>query len=118
MPLTRRRRHRTLELQFSPPQVVLLGDAAHAMTPMLGQGANAGLEDALVFAEILVKHGDDVDAALPAYPAARLPDIRGLLCLNECAADNLLSMVRHSNHKLLSRAVLPSIILDAVGLHM
>ena len=38
-------------------QVVLLGDAAHSMSPVLGQACNCGLEDAQVFAGVcLVSH--------------------------------------------------------------
>lgn len=66
-------------------QVVLLGDAAHTMTPILGQGCNSGLEDAYIFAGTLRKHKDP-DAALPAYTEARLPDIQALIQLNEVVA--------------------------------
>jgi 2-polyprenyl-6-methoxyphenol hydroxylase-like FAD-dependent oxidoreductase len=51
--------------RFHSGRVALLGDAAHAMTPNLGQGACQALEDAL----ILARHAGD----LPAYTAARLP---------------------------------------------
>lgn len=50
-------------------RATLLGDAAHPMTPNLGQGGCAALEDALVLADRL--EGDDDAAALRAYEAAR-----------------------------------------------
>ncbi|WMW79434.1 NAD(P)/FAD-dependent oxidoreductase [Undibacterium cyanobacteriorum] len=43
-------------------RVVVLGDAAHAMSPQLGQGANMALIDAAVLAECLGAHGDVVSA--------------------------------------------------------
>ncbi|MEU2910188.1 FAD-dependent monooxygenase [Streptomyces massasporeus] len=46
-------------------RAALLGDAAHAMPPSLGQGGNQAIEDAVVLAH----HCDD----LAAYTAARLP---------------------------------------------
>lgn len=65
-----------------PPQaawgrggVTLLGDAAHAMTPNLGQGACQAIEDAWVLARELTE-GDDVGRALRRYEAARQPRTR------------------------------------------
>ena len=43
-------------------RVVLAGDAAHAMTPNLGQGACQALEDAVVLAGVLDRHGSGLDA--------------------------------------------------------
>ena len=68
-------------------QTLLIGDAAHTMTPMLGQGCNSGLEDARLFAQILEKHPEDLERALKEYNNLRLPDIQALLKLNEIAAN-------------------------------
>ncbi|WP_370416439.1 FAD-dependent monooxygenase [Streptomyces fradiae] len=57
---------------FTAGRVVLLGDAAHAMTPNLGQGACQALEDAVVLAAEL-DGAADVAAALARYDAARRP---------------------------------------------
>jgi len=51
-------------------RVVMLGDAVHATTPHLGQGAGLAIEDSLVLAEELARH-DTVEAAFRAYRARR-----------------------------------------------
>jgi 2-polyprenyl-6-methoxyphenol hydroxylase-like FAD-dependent oxidoreductase len=54
-------------------RTVLLGDAAHAMTPNLGQGGNQALEDAVELADVLSEVGADaVVDALPRYTERRL----------------------------------------------
>jgi len=53
-------------------RVTLLGDAAHAMTPNLGQGACQAIEDAVVLARELAATSD-VASALRAYEKARIP---------------------------------------------
>ncbi len=47
-------------------RVALLGDAVHATTPHLGQGAGMAIEDGLVLADELARHAD-VAAALDAW---------------------------------------------------
>lgn len=47
-------------------RVVLLGDAVHATTPHLGQGAGMAIEDAVVLAEEISRH-DTPKAAFAAY---------------------------------------------------
>ena len=47
-------------------RIVLLGDAVHATTPHLGQGAGMAIEDSLVLADELSRH-KDLNAALNAY---------------------------------------------------
>jgi 2-polyprenyl-6-methoxyphenol hydroxylase-like FAD-dependent oxidoreductase len=56
-------------------RLVLLGDAAHAMAPNLGQGANSALVDAVALREALAA-GDDPSPALAAYEARRRPAVR------------------------------------------
>jgi len=55
-------------------RITLLGDAAHPMTPNMGQGACQAIEDAVVLAHLL-GHGDPV-AALRSYEARRRPRTR------------------------------------------
>ena len=43
--------------RLTGPRVVLVGDAAHAVTPVGGQGANAALEDTLFLSNILQSTG-------------------------------------------------------------
>ena len=54
-------------------RVVLMGDAAHAMVPHQGQGANQTIEDAIVLADCLadVHAADDLAAALQRYTDRR-----------------------------------------------
>jgi kynurenine 3-monooxygenase len=52
-------------------QVVLVGDAAHAVVPFLGQGMNAAFEDCTVMAECLAKHGTDTASAFRAFEKRR-----------------------------------------------
>lgn len=54
-------------------RVALLGDAAHPMLQVLGQGACQALEDAVCLADSLAEHPEDVEKALAAYEEQRLP---------------------------------------------
>lgn len=60
---------------FVDERVALVGDAAHAMTPDLGQGANQALEDAVTLAALLDTVAG-VPAALAAYDRIRRPRTR------------------------------------------
>ena len=53
-------------------RVTLLGDAAHPMTPNLGQGACQAIEDALVLARHLAS-GTSPESALRRYESERIP---------------------------------------------
>jgi 2-polyprenyl-6-methoxyphenol hydroxylase-like FAD-dependent oxidoreductase len=56
-------------------RVVLLGDAVHATTPHLGQGAGMAIEDAIVLADELARH-DEIETALTAYRDRRFERCR------------------------------------------
>jgi FAD-dependent urate hydroxylase len=62
------------EIHWRQSRVVLIGDAAHALSPSFGQGANLAIEDAYVLAEELAST-DDVGAALDAFVARREPRV-------------------------------------------
>lgn len=56
--------------RFHTDRVVYIGDAAHAMSPQLGQGANLAIFDAAVLGDCLAAAGD-VSAALAEYTRKR-----------------------------------------------
>ena len=62
------------DIHWRRSRVVLIGDAAHALSPSFGQGANLAIEDAYVLAEELATN-DDIGAALDAFVARREPRV-------------------------------------------
>lgn len=64
-----------LEGPWHKGRIVLLGDAVHASTPHLGQGAGMAIEDSLVLAEELGRH-DAPEAAFAAYRERRIQRCR------------------------------------------
>lgn len=57
--------------RWTEGRVTLLGDAAHPMTPNLGQGAGQAIEDAWALADAVATHPDDLPRALQSYAACR-----------------------------------------------
>lgn len=76
-------------------RVALLGDAAHAMTPNLGQGGCQAIEDALVLAKSFQQH-DDVPTALLAYQHARKAYVEAIV-----AQSRTLGVVLSLNNRML-----------------
>lgn len=72
-----------------PGAVVLVGDAAHAVTSALGQGCNLALEGVRVLGHLMraaITEGDGALADVPAkFTAERAPDVRALQTLERFA---------------------------------
>ena len=73
----------SLAERFVAPRVVLVGDAAHGVHPLAGQGLNLGLRDVGALAEVLIlarRRGEDIGAAdvLERYQAWRRFDATAL----------------------------------------
>lgn len=69
-------------------RVVLIGDAAHASSPFMGQGGSLAMEDALVLADELDR-GPTVADALQAYAKRREPRVTWVHQESQAAAGSL-----------------------------
>jgi 2-polyprenyl-6-methoxyphenol hydroxylase-like FAD-dependent oxidoreductase len=74
--------------QWHSGRVVLIGDAAHASSPMMGQGGCMAMEDAYVLAESLCR-SSTLDEALEAYALRRRPRVNWVHQQSEAIAQSL-----------------------------
>ncbi|MCW6006379.1 FAD-dependent monooxygenase [Micromonospora sp. CPCC 205371] len=70
-------------------RVGLVGDAAHAIVPFYGQGANCAFEDCVELDRCLSDSGDDWGAALPLFESRRRANVEAIA---EMALDNFVEM--------------------------
>lgn len=96
--------------EFIPPdtlpgkRVTLLGDAAHAMIPFRGGGANTAIRDACELAELIIHaHQKDVplDWVLGPYEEVMLPRGRDIVLASRAAGESIEKMyqaVRAAGH--------------------
>ncbi|MFT5040093.1 MAG: 2-polyprenyl-6-methoxyphenol hydroxylase-like FAD-dependent oxidoreductase [Hyphomicrobiaceae bacterium] len=84
-------------------RVVLLGDAAHAATPNLGQGGAQALEDAWVLAECLARY-ENIEHAFADYEHRRQP--RAHLVTSRSRYSGQLAHVTHPTLRRVRNAVL------------
>jgi len=73
----------TLADRYVAPRLALVGDAAHGVHPIAGQGLNLGLRDVAALAEVLVtaaRRGEDIGGieVLERYEQWRRPDATAL----------------------------------------
>lgn len=68
-------------------RVVLIGDAAHASSPMMGQGGCLAMEDAYVLAEVL-RSATSVELALDTYISRRRPRVQWVRQESEAVANS------------------------------
>mmetsp|Transcript_19117 Transcript_19117/g.28057 ORF Transcript_19117/g.28057 Transcript_19117/m.28057 type:complete len:506 (-) Transcript_19117:450-1967(-) len=65
-----------------PLRALLLGDAAHATCPNIGQGMNTALADASALNSLLNDHKDDWDVVLPKFSELRVKEGNALTDLS------------------------------------
>ena len=61
---------------------LLIGDAAHAASPALGQGCNSALEDVVILNQLLDEYADDFKPALEQFTVRRLADAHAVVELS------------------------------------
>src|SRR6185369_11079076 len=64
-------------------RVLLLGDAAHAMLPYYGQGANAGFEDCEILDGLIERYATDWGRVFREFETMRKPDTDAMAALCE-----------------------------------
>jgi len=65
--------------------ILLIGDAAHAVSPSIGQGCNAALEDVFIFDQLLDECSDNIAEAIAQFTVRRQPDGSALVELGDNA---------------------------------
>ena len=99
-------------------RMVLLGDAAHAIVPFYGQGANAAFEDCVVLDECLAAGGGDLEKAFREFESRRKEHadavadlaLRNFVEMRDKTASRLFLLGKRAEkllHRLLPRSFVP-----------
>lgn len=102
---------RQIAAEMVAPRLALLGDAAHLVHPLAGQGLNLGLRDVASLVEILIEAdrlGEDIGSAevLGRYPRQRRADVMAMVAMTSFL------------HALFANRLPPLRWLGGAGLHM
>ena len=80
--------------RWHSPGLLVIGDAAHAMSPIGGVGINVAVQDAVAAANALagpMAAGEDVDPLLPKVQERRLPAVRMIQGFQDAAQRRVVS---------------------------
>lgn len=94
-------------------QILIMGDASHAIVPFYGQGMNAGFEDCTVLAQLAQQHNEDWPTVLKAFQQQRKADadaiadlaMRNFVEMRDLVADDRFVLrkkvetLMHQNHQ-------------------
>ncbi|BAZ44855.1 Kynurenine 3-monooxygenase [Chondrocystis sp. NIES-4102] len=71
---------------------LLIGDAAHAMSPSLGQGCNCALEDVRILNELSNEYADQWGEILPEFTKRRVSDTQAIVKLSNYTLPSVSSL--------------------------
>ena len=80
--------------RWSRPGLLVIGDAAHAMSPIGGVGINVAIQDAVAAANLLAEAmaaGEDVDPLLPRVEKRRRLAVRAIQRFQKAAQDRIIT---------------------------
>jgi kynurenine 3-monooxygenase len=79
-------------------RVVLVGDAAHALTPFLGQGMNCALEDSALLAQKIDACAGNYERAFCDFFQDRRPDTSAITHLSAMHCDEMMKTMRTADY--------------------
>lgn len=85
---------------WDKPGLLVIGDAAHAMSPIGGVGINVAIQDAVAAANILaapMARGENIDRLLPRVRKRRMLQVRTIQAFQKLAQDRIIAPLLSAN---------------------